>query len=255
MRPALERVRDGAHHGVLADQVVEACRTVFARQHAIAGVRRRIAEIQAGGFRGFAHRAIRPAAAPAALLDRGNWWEADERPDPCSLGLLPSGPDPVGEWLVHRQPPGTYIGPKGAESKAGELTPPRAGLTRAAMRRFCLWKATMDGRGKPGHDEKMESLWSLHPQLAQDTVPVGDLPLSRVLLANDANFPWLILVPRRPGLVELIDLEENAQIQLLGRSRCRGARAQIHHRMRETQYRRTRQPGLAIACARDCTPA
>jgi diadenosine tetraphosphate (Ap4A) HIT family hydrolase len=35
-------------------------------------------------------------------------------------------------------------------------------------------------------------------------------------LANDANYPWLILVPRLPGLVELIDLEENAQIQLLG---------------------------------------
>jgi diadenosine tetraphosphate (Ap4A) HIT family hydrolase len=35
-------------------------------------------------------------------------------------------------------------------------------------------------------------------------------------LANDANYPWLILVPRLPGLVELIDLEENAQVQLLG---------------------------------------
>jgi diadenosine tetraphosphate (Ap4A) HIT family hydrolase len=58
--------------------------------------------------------------------------------------------------------------------------------------------------------------WSLHGQLAQDTVPVGDLPLARVLLANDANYPWLILVPRLPGLVELIDLEENAQVQLLG---------------------------------------
>ena len=55
----------------------------------------------------------------------------------------------------------------------------------------------------------------LHPQFAADTVPVGDLPLSRVLLANDANYPWLILVPRRPALVELIDLEENAQAQLL----------------------------------------
>src|SRR5437899_2969947 len=32
-------------------------------------------------------------------------WEADERPEPRSLGLLPSGPDPVGEWLVHCQPP------------------------------------------------------------------------------------------------------------------------------------------------------
>jgi diadenosine tetraphosphate (Ap4A) HIT family hydrolase len=62
----------------------------------------------------------------------------------------------------------------------------------------------------------MESVWSLHPQLAQDTVAVGDLPLARVLLANDANYPWLILVPRLPGLVELIDLEENAQVQLLG---------------------------------------
>src|SRR5690349_24362052 len=34
-----------------------------------------------------------------------------------SLGLLPSGPDPVGEWLVHRQSPGPYLGPKAAESK------------------------------------------------------------------------------------------------------------------------------------------
>jgi diadenosine tetraphosphate (Ap4A) HIT family hydrolase len=62
----------------------------------------------------------------------------------------------------------------------------------------------------------MESVWSLHPQLAQDTIPVGDLPVARVLLANDANYPWLILVPRLPGLIELIDLEENAQVQLLG---------------------------------------
>ena len=62
----------------------------------------------------------------------------------------------------------------------------------------------------------MQPTWSLHPQLAADTVPVGDLPLARVLLANDANYPWLILVPRKPALVELIDLEENEQVQLLG---------------------------------------
>jgi diadenosine tetraphosphate (Ap4A) HIT family hydrolase len=57
--------------------------------------------------------------------------------------------------------------------------------------------------------------FQLHPQLARDAVPVGDLALSRVLLAKDANYPWLILVPRRPALVELIDLEENEQVQLL----------------------------------------
>lgn len=65
-------------------------------------------------------------------------------------------------------------------------------------------------------DSEPTTQWSLHPQLAQDTVPVGDLPLARVLLANDANYPWLILVPRLPALIELIDLEENAQVQLLG---------------------------------------
>ena len=62
----------------------------------------------------------------------------------------------------------------------------------------------------------MESVWTLHPQLAADTVAIGDYALSRVLLMNDANYPWLILVPRRPALVEIIDLEEDDQVQLLG---------------------------------------
>ena len=48
--------------------------------------------------------------------------------------------------------------------------------------------------------------WSLHPQLHADTVPVCDLALSRLLAMNDANFPWLILVPRRAGVSEILDL-------------------------------------------------
>jgi len=32
--------------------------------------------------------------------------------------------------------------------------------------------------------------WTLHPQLTADTVNLGDLPLSRVLIMNDANYPW-----------------------------------------------------------------
>ena len=39
--------------------------------------------------------------------------------------------------------------------------------------------------------------WALDPQLERDTVAVGDMPLCRVLLINDANYPWLLLVPRR----------------------------------------------------------
>ena len=50
--------------------------------------------------------------------------------------------------------------------------------------------------------------WSLHPQLARDTAPVGDLALARLLAMNDANYPWVILVPRRGGAVEIIDLDE-----------------------------------------------
>jgi diadenosine tetraphosphate (Ap4A) HIT family hydrolase len=51
-----------------------------------------------------------------------------------------------------------------------------------------------------------ETSWSLHPQLDADTVLVCDLALSRLLAMNDANFPWLILVPRRAGVSEIIDL-------------------------------------------------
>jgi diadenosine tetraphosphate (Ap4A) HIT family hydrolase len=58
-------------------------------------------------------------------------------------------------------------------------------------------------------------LWSLHPQLEQDTEAVGDLPLSRLLVNNDANYPWLLLVPRRPGAREIIDLAEKDQSQLM----------------------------------------
>ena len=56
--------------------------------------------------------------------------------------------------------------------------------------------------------------FALHPRLAADTLPVGDLPLCRVLLMGDARFPWLILVPRRPGLREFGDLpaEERAAL-------------------------------------------
>jgi diadenosine tetraphosphate (Ap4A) HIT family hydrolase len=58
------------------------------------------------------------------------------------------------------------------------------------------------------------SAWSLHPQLKQDTIDIGDLPLSKVLVIKDANYPWLLLVPRRPEAKEIIDLDEVEQAQL-----------------------------------------
>ena len=46
----------------------------------------------------------------------------------------------------------------------------------------------------------------LDPRLAAESLGVGDLELSRVLLLNDSRFPWLILVPRRADCREIIDL-------------------------------------------------
>jgi diadenosine tetraphosphate (Ap4A) HIT family hydrolase len=71
------------------------------------------------------------------------------------------------------------------------------------------------GGGRDVQGASMITGFTLHPQLAQDTVPLGDLALSRVLLANDANYPWLILVPRRANLTEIIHLSENDQVQLM----------------------------------------
>jgi diadenosine tetraphosphate (Ap4A) HIT family hydrolase len=57
--------------------------------------------------------------------------------------------------------------------------------------------------------------FALDPQLLADTQPIGDLPFARVLLMNDARFPWLILVPRVAGLHELIELSSDDQKLLL----------------------------------------
>lgn len=57
--------------------------------------------------------------------------------------------------------------------------------------------------------------FELHPRLHADTVRVGDLPLSRLLLMNDARYPWAILVPRRENLREIYELSGDDQAQLL----------------------------------------
>ncbi|ABD90371.1 HIT domain-containing protein [Rhodopseudomonas palustris] len=57
--------------------------------------------------------------------------------------------------------------------------------------------------------------WTLHAQLQKDTIDIGDLPLCRVLVIKDAHYPWLLLVPRRAGVGEIIDLGEVEQAQLM----------------------------------------
>lgn len=57
--------------------------------------------------------------------------------------------------------------------------------------------------------------FTLDPRLAADTHPIGDALLSRVLLMDDARFPWLILVPRIAGARELFDLDAADRATLL----------------------------------------
>ena len=48
--------------------------------------------------------------------------------------------------------------------------------------------------------------FALDPTLARDTVPLEEWALCRVLLMNDARYPWLVLVPARAGLRDFHDL-------------------------------------------------
>ncbi|MEZ5841474.1 MAG: HIT family protein [Hyphomicrobiales bacterium] len=53
----------------------------------------------------------------------------------------------------------------------------------------------------------MKAEFELDARLAADSVPVADLALSTVRAMRDANYPWLLVVPKKAGAVELIDLD------------------------------------------------
>src|SRR5258707_13935689 len=53
----------------------------------------------------------------------------------------------------------------------------------------------------------MSGRFQLDPRLAGDSVPLAEFGLSALRLMNDARFPWLILVPRRAGAADIIDLD------------------------------------------------
>ncbi|MFV3128734.1 HIT domain-containing protein [Niveispirillum sp. KHB5.9] len=60
----------------------------------------------------------------------------------------------------------------------------------------------------------METGFDLDARLATDTVALCDWPLCRVLLMRNRLFPWLILVPRRAGAVEIHRLTAADQVLL-----------------------------------------
>lgn len=63
-----------------------------------------------------------------------------------------------------------------------------------------------------------QSEFSLDPAILRDTLRVGELPLSRLVLMNDARYPWFVLVPRRQNIREIFELEPGDQSLLLQES-------------------------------------
>lgn len=63
---------------------------------------------------------------------------------------------------------------------------------------------------------------NIHPQLAEDCLVVGKMPLSYLLLMLDANYPWFILVPDREDIREIYQLSMPDQYQMLEESSSLG---------------------------------
>ena len=59
---------------------------------------------------------------------------------------------------------------------------------------------------------------TLHPQLKKDCIPLGEFNLCSLLLLNDSNYPWFILLPNRENISELHHLAVSEQQQLMAES-------------------------------------
>ena len=76
----------------------------------------------------------------------------------------------------------------------------------------------------------------LDPRLAGDTLPVTDLALSTLRLSTDARFPWLILVPRRPEVADIIDLDKERARLRKEIEKLRAELAKIQAKMADQKF-------------------
>ncbi|MCG8668165.1 MAG: HIT family protein [Pseudomonadales bacterium] len=61
-------------------------------------------------------------------------------------------------------------------------------------------------------------MFELHAQLAADTSQIAESDLNLLLLMNDQNYPWCMLVPKRANIKEVFQLSRNDQHQLMDES-------------------------------------
>jgi len=72
------------------------------------------------------------------------------------------------------------------------------------------------------------NMFELHPQLKQDCIPLGRFSLCQILLMNDNQYPWFLLVPERDAVSEIYQLSDSDQLQLWRES------AQLSRRLAST---------------------
>ena len=70
-------------------------------------------------------------------------------------------------------------------------------------------------------------MFELAKELQRDCIEIADWSLCKVLLMNDSQYPWFILVPKVEGARDIIDLSESEQNVLHLESR------QLQHLIRE----------------------
>ncbi|UJR83900.1 HIT domain-containing protein [Sandaracinus amylolyticus] len=61
-------------------------------------------------------------------------------------------------------------------------------------------------------------IFALDPRIEADSAPVGRLPLCHVRWMRDARYPWALLVPARPGVREIHELDERDRHALIDES-------------------------------------
>ena len=64
----------------------------------------------------------------------------------------------------------------------------------------------------------MATTFQLHPRLKQDCISIGRFDLCQLLIMNDSQYPWFILVPEKAGIQEIYQLDKPEQHTLLEES-------------------------------------
>lgn len=67
-------------------------------------------------------------------------------------------------------------------------------------------------------DNNMTTLFELHPRLKQDCIAIGRFELCQLLMMNDSQYPWFILVPEKAGIKEVYQLGKAEQNMLIEES-------------------------------------